>query len=169
MYKAIDIANHFLSFTNDDKEEFFTNLKLQKMLYYAQGLFLGAQGRPLFEEAIEAWNHGPVVAEVYHVFKNFGHDPLPKPSEDAPVFPFFVKDILDEVYLHYGQYSAWKLRDMTHEEVPWIEAINRGRNQPLDHETMRTFFKKEINRINGYTEEEMEIVDSGFLQEMRNA
>ena len=27
--------------------------------------------------------------------------------------------ILEDVYDEFGQYSAWKLRNMTHEETPW--------------------------------------------------
>jgi uncharacterized phage-associated protein len=169
MFNAIDIARYFLSFTDEEKEEFFTNLKLQKLLYYAQGLFLGAQGRPLFKENIEAWSHGPVVPEVYHLYKEYGSAALPKYQEDIAAFPFFVKDILDDVYLTYGQYTGLKLREMSHEEIPWIEAFNKGRNCKLDQETMRIFFKREINKINGLTEEDATLVNGSFLDEFRNA
>lgn len=31
----------------------------------------------------------------------------------------------NEIFEVYGQYSAWKLRDLTHEEAPWKN--NQGR------------------------------------------
>ncbi|MCI8513016.1 MAG: DUF4065 domain-containing protein [Lachnospiraceae bacterium] len=48
------------------------NLKLQKLLYYAQGCFLAVAGAPLFLEDILAWQHGPVVEPVYYQYKGYG-------------------------------------------------------------------------------------------------
>ena len=39
------------------------DVKLHKLLYYAQGWHLARTGRPLFPEAVEAWTDGPVVAD----------------------------------------------------------------------------------------------------------
>ena len=47
-----------------------TNMKLNKLLYFAQGYYLKKYGRPLFDNAIEAWEHGPVVPEVYSAYKS---------------------------------------------------------------------------------------------------
>ena len=74
MFSAIDIAIWFIlknnaevlehEATNDDYEvyEGITHLKLQKLLYYAQGVCLAITGNTLFNEEIQAWQHGPVVA-----------------------------------------------------------------------------------------------------------
>ena len=59
---AFDVANYFLSIP---EYEDLTNLKLQKLVYYAQGIHLAIYGKPLFNEAIKAWEHGPVVPELY--------------------------------------------------------------------------------------------------------
>ncbi len=42
-----------------------TQLKLQKLMYIAQGIHLALYDAPLFKEEIEAWQHGPVVRELY--------------------------------------------------------------------------------------------------------
>ena len=45
---------------------------MQKILYFIQAEFLVSENEPCFYEEIEAWNFGPVVPEVYHVYKIFG-------------------------------------------------------------------------------------------------
>ena len=65
MITARTAALYLLS-KQDSEEPDISNLKLLKLLYYAQGTFLALYGRPLFNESIEAWLHGPVVPDVYH-------------------------------------------------------------------------------------------------------
>ena len=40
-------------------------MKLHKLLYYVQGWSQAWTGRPLFQEAPEAWKFGPVYKSVY--------------------------------------------------------------------------------------------------------
>jgi uncharacterized phage-associated protein len=119
-----------------------SNLKLQKLLYYAQGFNLAVNKKPLFADKIYAWEHGPVVQTVYHQFKEHGGNSIPKPkSFDFSVFNPKEREVLDEVYRIFGQFSAWKLRNMTHEEDPWK---NTARDAVITHEAMRTFFKTRV-------------------------
>ena len=69
MFSALEIAIWFLlknnaevrehEAINDDYEvyEGITHLKLQKLLYYAQGISLGMYGKPLFLEKIEGLDY----------------------------------------------------------------------------------------------------------------
>src|SRR5690606_29179212 len=99
----------------------------QKLLYYAQGLHLAMNGEPLFNESIEAWTHGPVVVSVYHEYKEYGSGPVPQPvNMDFGIFDEDATEFLDEVYEVYGQFSAWKLRNMTHAESPWRDTPKGG-------------------------------------------
>jgi len=126
-HHVIDIANYFLSLLDDNAGDAITNLKMQKLVYYAQGFALAILGRPIFVENIEAWMHGPVVPELYQLFRQYGNQPLPQPKEDwdLQMFTEEEKNLLNNVYETYGQFSAWRLRDMTHEEKPW-------RNTPVN-------------------------------------
>ncbi len=74
-FRARDIARWFIAWAENVDAE-VSNLKLQKLLYYAQGHRLGATGEPLFSDPIQAWAHGPVVAEVYHAYKDYGKNPI---------------------------------------------------------------------------------------------
>lgn len=76
-FSASEIARWFLARNNANvvqhEDELLTHLKLQKLLYYAQGVFLAyTGGNSLFDENIMAWEHGPVVPEVYTQYKPYG-------------------------------------------------------------------------------------------------
>jgi len=144
MINCFDVAAYFLSLAEEDAGDLISNLKLQKLVYYAQGFHLAVFDKPLFPEDIQAWEHGPVVPELYHHYKHHGAGPIPPPE----VFDFSIlnkdnRELLDEVYSVLGQFSAWKLRNMTHEEPPWREAYNG--NGLITHESMREYFKTLIN------------------------
>jgi uncharacterized phage-associated protein len=142
-----DVANYFLTLVDDESGDSLSNLKLQKLVYYGQGFHLALMGAPLFDDQIEAWEHGPVVPALYHAFKQYGAGPIPSPVEgiDASDCPTEVRDLLDEVFQVYGQYSAWKLRNMTHAESPWIEAHNISPSTVISHDSMKNYFKTLVN------------------------
>ena len=135
-----DVAKYFLSRVREDVGDTISNLKLQKLVYYAQGFSLAVLGTPLFEESIEAWEHGPVVPELYHEYKGHGSSAIPavKAGSADDAFSTEQLELLEEVYDVYGQFSAWKLRNMTHAEQPWIDAHPSG---TISHESMGEFFK----------------------------
>lgn len=120
-YPALTIAKWFIAWAEAEGDE-LSNLKLQKLLYYAQGHHLAERRGALFTEPIQAWSHGPVVPQVYHEFKSFGSSSIDLPTSD----PFDWGDVdantsklLSKVWNTYGGFSAGRLRNMTHEERPW--------------------------------------------------
>lgn len=140
MLRALDVANYFLSLVNEDSGDTISNLKLQKLLYYAQGYHLAVFDKPLFPDRIMAWQHGPVVPNVYHHFKEYGNEAIPKPSLDLRDFNKKTRDFLAEVYRVIGQFSAWKLRNMTHAEPPWVEASVAG-GGVITQASLKAYFK----------------------------
>jgi len=143
-YSAQDIAKYFLSLVDETAGDVLTNLKLQKLLYYAQGFHLAVYGRPLFHETIEAWEYGPVVPAVYHALKKNGSDPIRKIGDNRlPHLPHNVSGLLDEINSVYGQFSALKLMKMTHVEPPWM---NTPRGKIISHAMMRDYFKTRLRK-----------------------
>lgn len=145
MHSALDIAKWFVAygaFIGADR----SNLKLQKLLYYAQGHYLATAGKPLFKDEIEAWSHGPVVADVYHAFKGRGSSDLNLPPDDP--FRFDQIDVPTQQYLlqvweAYAKYGAWSLREMTHKEAPWLSTFKKGiRHQVIPKEVIKAHFKQ---------------------------
>jgi uncharacterized phage-associated protein len=145
MLTCHDVANYFLAQTDEDAGDLLSNLKLQKLLYYAQGFHLAMYDTPLFEESIEAWAHGLVVPDCYHNHKQFGSGGIPRPEDlDFSIYHEDTRDLLDEVYRVFGQFSAWKLRNMTHDEPPWKDASETA--SIITHESMREYFKTQLVR-----------------------
>ncbi|HOI75196.1 MAG TPA: DUF4065 domain-containing protein [Syntrophales bacterium] len=140
MVSCRDVAKYFLTLNDPEIGDLISNLKLQKLVYYAQGFHLAIEDEPLFSDSIEAWAHGPVIPALYHDYKCFADGPIPPPDYfDVSNLSEDVRSLLDDVYSVFGQFSAWKLRNMTHEEPPWIEAW-KG-DKIISKKSMRYYFK----------------------------
>jgi len=135
---AHEIAKYFVSLVDEEAGDSISNLKLQKLLYYAQGGFLAVYDKPMFPEAIKAWAHGPVVPQVYHEYKEFGGGPIPVTQVDLSRYSAQIREVLDEVNSVYGQFTASKLRAMTHSEPPWRDT---PQSETISLEKMKEFFK----------------------------
>jgi uncharacterized phage-associated protein len=146
MLSCYDIAKYFLSLINEDAGDLISNLKLQKLVYYAQGFHLALYDKPLFKEEIQAWTHGPVIPDLYYAYKEYGSNAIPRPNDvDFSIYDDRTKELLDEVYEVHGQFSAWKLRNMTHEELPWKTIYsNSGSGSVIPVPLLQSFFKTQL-------------------------
>lgn len=125
-------------------EECVTNLKLQKLLYYAQGIGIGRYNTKVIAEDFYAWEHGPVIEHLYHKYKGSGSGALVvDPAADISQIKNsqIATEILTETINIYGKYSAWVLRNKTHCEPPWTET---SQGQKIDLDKMRSFFKEVV-------------------------
>lgn len=145
MYAATDVAKYIISrLDQPEVGETITHLKLQKLLYYAQGIHLALTGQPLFSDEIRAWQFGPVVRSVWTTFRHEGREPLSLvDGEVAPELDATTRHIVDDVIEVYGQFSAAALMRMTHAEPPWKEA---GQDGVISHRAMLDFFESRVNR-----------------------
>lgn len=104
---------YLLAKMDEEAGDVMTLPVLQKLLYYSQGFSLAITGKPLFEEDFEVWQMGPVIPALY---EKYGKEPafvILNPSETGdPGLTEEEKDVLDQVYFVYGQFSGWKLRDL---------------------------------------------------------
>jgi len=140
--EAIDVANYFLIICDYESDDFISHLKLQKLVYYAQGFHLAMYSKPLFNEPILAWEHGPVIESLYHKFKGYGSRGIDKPEDfDESIFEQKHKLLLNEIFIVYGQYSAWKLRELTHNEPPWKDT---SKNSKISTSKMKAYFKTQL-------------------------
>lgn len=142
-YRALDIARWFVAWAQDE-EAHLSNLKLQKLLYYAQGWHLALKHRPLFTEELQAWSHGPVVPAVYRAFREFGSSDIRLENADEFDWDDFdpvTGEFLVRVWNTYGGFEAWKLRNMTHDEAPWKDHFVDGtRNVTIPNGDLERYF-----------------------------
>ena len=129
-YTAHEIAlwlKNWAATGDEDESEDLTNLKMQKLLYFAQGRYLAQYGTPLFSDRIEAWQHGPVVPDVYREMKYQPSKLAPSDDYDFGHLDKRTQSFLVGIWNSYGQYSACKLRDMTHQHGPWSRYFDPGK------------------------------------------
>jgi len=140
MLKSNDVARYFLALQDTEETgELISNLKIQKLCYYAQGFALAVLERPIFEEHIERWQHGPLIPSLWQDYRFYGSGPIPQPVDlDLELYSPEEKTLLDDVFRLYGQFSAWKLRNMTHVEPPWVNTPERD---VITHGRLKEYFE----------------------------
>jgi len=153
MHSALDVAAWFLNAIDRKAGDAITNLKLQKLVYYAQAWSVALLNHPLFDEPVEAWAHGPVVDVVYQNLKQYGHHTLPR-SRRRPRFSGQELTVLEDVLAVYGEHSASFLETLTHQEEPWREAwgtraSNSRSRQPITLAAMRQFYRRQYHQRDG--------------------
>ena len=141
-YSAMTIANYIIYYAKKNNLE-MNNLKLQKILYFLQGLYLINKKELLFFDAIEKWQYGPVVPDVYHAFKDYRSNPIKSTQlecvvsgdEDEPSIEYkvFIEDdiyaydreFMDTVVGSLSKFSAFQLVDVTHRHSGWLKDEKR--------------------------------------------
>jgi uncharacterized phage-associated protein len=141
-YDVFDIANYFLLKAKVDGQELLSNLKVQKLVYYAQGLHLVVFNKPLFNDAIQAWRYGPVVPRLYHELKVNDKGGIPPPDGyNSDKIDKETQEFLDEIYQVFGQFSAIRLMQLTHSDKCWQDAAATP-GQEITKESMKREMKK---------------------------
>ncbi|MGD0621470.1 MAG: type II TA system antitoxin MqsA family protein [Thermacetogeniaceae bacterium] len=152
-----DVANYFFSKIDIESGSCITNLKLQKMVFYAQGWFMAFYNAPLFESDLQAWVHGPVSYSIWSKYQDYGYKSISieRTSFDIPIFDSKQIELLDYVYDVYGDYDAKVLERMTHKDRPWKEArkglkANELSQNIISKESIKRYFKllRDIFEIN---------------------
>lgn len=156
MYKVLDVCRHVINYSND-QDYGISNLKLQKILYFIQAVFLVTQPKKCFEETIEAWDFGPVVPEAYREYKLYGSgnipmitrfieinkdniwDSLVKEYKDD-VISQNHKELIDAVVDKFADYSATDLVTITHRQAPWKDSYVRGKNNEITTTAIKEYF-----------------------------
>ncbi|MBO6210885.1 MAG: DUF4065 domain-containing protein [Schwartzia sp.] len=147
MADARAVARLFIELANDQADagqgDMMTNLRLQKLLYFAQGWMLAQYGKPLFPDRIEAWKFGPVVPSVYRAYKPFGNNPLSDtPSRKSDFSPEEYL-LLFDVYSACESLSTAKLVSLTHEAgTPWSHTYNESRDSVIPESRIRDYFRE---------------------------
>lgn len=122
-----------------------TPMQLIKLAYIAQGHMLGRHGRPLFSDAVEAWQYGPVVPSVYHAVKEFRSQPVSRvtPANDYYDFSPAEREVMDLVADQYGPYDGIVLSSSTHQQgSPWEQTWSKiGKNAVISNDLIEHFYR----------------------------
>ncbi|NEO89157.1 MAG: DUF4065 domain-containing protein [Moorea sp. SIO3G5] len=154
MLDCLNAARYFIVKAYDDgMEAEMTNMKLQKLLYYAQSLHLALYDQPLFDEEIQAWRYGPVCPRAYWFYSEFEAKQLPIPKKDfLSNIPDDKIEPLEETWAYLRGYHAFRLSNMTHVEFPWQNArkglpSDASSTEPILREDMKALGEQKLDEI----------------------
>ena len=158
MYNVLDICRFIINYC-DEQNYSMSNLKLQKILYFIQAYFLTytSSKEPCFQEKIEAWTFGPVVPVAYHEYKQFGNTDIPKITHyvkyddnniwkskiieyNDDMISEYDKKIISNLVDEFAKYSTTSLVNITHQQSPWLDVYQYGRNNIITNEAIRSYF-----------------------------
>lgn len=148
MYSASYIASLFVARAIQEGNP-ITQMKLQKILYFAQGYHLAVYDSPLFKEAFQAWQFGPVVPIIYDDYKLYGNSPIvnfDKYKHDIPKGNDSDPSLIDTINYTWGatkDQTATSLSAWTHEKnAPWQKVYNPNEWAiPIKEESIKEYFK----------------------------
>ncbi len=150
--KIEDIADCFLRIVDRDSGSTITPLKLQKILYYAQGYYLAMYDKELFKEDFQAWAHGPANPKIYDMYKKYGYNSIDYPEGKPKKISTEILDFLYDIWNTFGIYDGKYLENLTHKEDPWIIARKKANCQEgescteiITKKSMKVFFKSKLN------------------------
>ena len=128
-HDARSVANQLIVRGIQDNN-YLTPLAVIKLVYYCHAWTLVWHDKPLISQDVEAWQHGPVIADVYDSLKRYGRNqigalinlPPEKYSDDEG-------KSINIVYDYYGDLDGLQLSTMTHRPgSPWDQVwSDRGK------------------------------------------
>lgn len=122
-----------------------SNLKLQKIAYYCQGYHLALLDSPCFSNQVEAWEHGPVVRSAYMHYRPFGEKDIDEAVQGYfELLPKGARQVIELVLDLFGHCTAWYLRNLTHEESPWLDVYVEGQKNVIGNDRIKQYFTLKI-------------------------
>ncbi len=113
MYVASYVCNRYYDEFNSRIDE----MKLHKLLYFAQRESLIQNDTPLFDATFYGWKFGPVLKEIRVAYRD---------DTFYEVIPLNVigriKNVIDRVFDEYAAKDSWSLSRLTHGEYSWKQS-----------------------------------------------
>lgn len=134
-----DIADWFLT------KEPMTHKKLQKLCYYAVAWGWTLMNKPIAQnDEFQAWVHGPVSHVLYTKYKDNGWNNLPQPEKTKDLSEE-VAQLLESVWVTYGDKGGNELEALSHKELPWVNARKGLPDfdlsiEPISPEDMKSYY-----------------------------
>jgi uncharacterized phage-associated protein len=123
VYNVFDVASYIYNRYMNENGKRIDEMKLHKLLYFAQRESIIQTGKPLFKEEFEAWKYGPVLKEIRNQYKD---NKFNTRYVDKKLDP-----IMNKVFVEYSQILSWSLSMISHGEESWKRArkgIPEGEN-----------------------------------------
>lgn len=133
-------------------------MKLQKLLFLANGYYLAMTGEPWIEESFQTWEYGPVIPSIYRYFRRFGSSAIERGTRIRTLFSPpptpAANDELDTALNYvldtYGSKRAVYLSELTHQiGSPWHKIWSEeGKNRPIPNKNIREYYSHLVTNQN---------------------
>ena len=135
-YTAKDIGRRMVQLSIDNGI-WISNLKLQKLLYFAW-LEHAASGRgPLFkDEEFQAWKYGPVVPSVYYDFWRFAGNTIMATFPPSQEINKGTSDFLLGILREYKDVGLGRIVEKSYESAPWKRNYVPGEKNVIPYADM---------------------------------
>lgn len=138
---------------------YLTQMKLQKMVYFANGYHLAKYGEPLVEERFQAWKFGPVIPKIYQDYKFYGSDPIFETrysgfdnfaAANLEILSESARDAIDFTWKATKDVSAAQLSNWTHlPGSPWSQVYNESDKETvIQDELIKNYFENFLSSVN---------------------
>lgn len=114
MNDVMTVAAYIYDRYQREFEEKIDEMKLHKLMYFAQRESLIRSDKPLFQADFYGWRFGPVLKELRTPYKEESFD-VHVTDEDMGA----DKELLDLIFRDYAPKDAWSLSRLTHGEICW--------------------------------------------------
>ena len=99
-------------------------------------------------DQIEAWQYGPVIPQLYHLYKVFGGENIDNKGIDhsQDLDDDFNRDLIEKVLKIYKEYTAVELSILTHgNNSPWDKTVReKGIGAIIENNLIRDYYTKFI-------------------------
>lgn len=114
MENLLNVASYVYNRYFETKGERIDEMKLHKMLYFAQRESFIQKNEPLFAETFYGWKFGPILKEIRNAYR----DNLFLEELDEEVICRIIS-VMDKVFEEYADKDSWSLSRLTHGEFSW--------------------------------------------------
>lgn len=137
MVNVNTVASYIFEKYNSEFGTTIDEMKLHKLLYFAQRESIIQTGSPLFDATFRGWKYGPILKEIRESYKNNSFAPVTSCSDIDE-----MKPVVDAVFEQYAEKDSWSLSRLTHGEYSWKKSRegvpeNINSDKPINVEDIR--------------------------------
>lgn len=137
---VVDVAQYIL-----EKLGRLAGFDLQMLAYFCQAQHLGAYGKPLFAEDIQAWCGGPICPPLFRLHNEWGAYRVTNVGGNSDHLSAEAKAFIDDILSDYSEFDSQHLGDLARSADPWRETRRRVHptergQEVISHKSMQDFY-----------------------------
>ena len=149
---------HEILVLSKEKDIPITQMKLQKLLYLINGFYAAMIGEFLVNEDFQAWEHGPVLPEMYFELKKYPKAIPYTEYKDSVITDKRIKGYILPIFELLKDKSAWELRNISCKIGPWKDVyVSELQGIIISAKSIKKSFKENLEDFYTPTKERRNI------------